>query len=81
MPSQSDSRRLLREHLALQAETEAILQDHKALELKPFDAAAHRAHHERLATHRQSLRLHAATFSGATRVMRREIERRVKRPA
>jgi len=50
MPSQSDSHRLLREHLALQAETEAILQDHKTLALKPFDAAAHRAHHERLAT-------------------------------
>lgn len=81
MASQFDGDRLLREHLALQAETDAIQQDHKKLQSKQFDAAEHRAHHVRLATHRQKLREHAAKMSHAKRMVRREIERRAKRPA
>jgi hypothetical protein len=81
MASQSDADRVLREHLALQAETAAIEAAHKELQAKPFDAAEHREHAERIETHLLKLRAHTARMSSAKRAARGLEDRRKKRPA
>ena len=82
MASQSDGDRLLREHLTLLVQTEAIHADHQALmAVQPLDEAQHRAHAEKLATHLMRLREHAAKMTDARRSRRGEIDRRKKHPA
>ena len=81
MSSQSDGDRLLREHLALQRETDAIEAAHKELQAKPFDGAEHKAHSERLAMHQLRLREHAARVATANRAGRGLAERRRIRSA
>ena len=81
MPSRSDADRVLREHLALQAETDAIEAAHKELQAKPFDAAEHREHADRLESHLLKLREHTARMSSAKRAGRELAERRKKRSA
>ena len=82
MASQSSGDRLLREHLTLLTETEAIHADHQALmAVQPLDEAQHRAHAEKLATHLMRLREHAARMTAARRRRHGEIERRKKKTA
>jgi hypothetical protein len=82
MASQSEGDRLLREHLELLVEAETIHSEHQALmAAQPLDAAQHREHAEKLATHLLRLREHAARMSSARRAERGGIERRKKKSA
>ena len=60
MASRSEADRVLREHEALQEETNALQKTQDELESKPFDAATPAAQTQRLVADKARLRQHTA---------------------